>query len=336
MLKYLVRRAGHLFLVVIAMSVIMFVISHSLPGDPARVAAGGQRATKVMIEAARERLGLDRPLYIQYWIYVKDLLRGDFGRSLSTNRLILQDLKEMLPASIELTLFALLFASVVGIPLGIAAAIRENTWVDDLLKGTSSFFVSMPDFWMGLLLVLIFYGKLHLLPFTGRLGFSTEIPPHITGFITIDSLLLGRFDIFLDAIYHLILPSITLGFVSIGFFSRMTRSSMVEVLRADYIRTAFGKGLPKKLIYYKHALRNAFIPVLTVMGLQLGNIVGGAVVIETIFAWPGIGRYAVQAVENQDFPAIMGFAIVYSLFYAIVNFIVDVISMFIDPKLRSQ
>ncbi|MGE5606348.1 MAG: ABC transporter permease [Bacteroidota bacterium] len=336
MLKYIIRRIGYLFLVVLAMSIIMFVISHALPGDPARVAAGGERATKVMIEAARERLGLDKPLYIQYFIYIKNLLHGDFGRSFSTNRPILDDLLEMLPASIELTVFALIFACLIGIPLGITAAIHENTWVDNSLKAVSSFFVSMPDFWMGLLLILVFYGKLHLLPFTGRLGFISEPPPLITGFFTIDSLLTGQFQIFGDALLHLILPAITLGFVSIGFFSRMTRSSMVEVLKADYIRTAFGKGLPKKLIYYKHALRNAFIPVLTIIGLQLGNIVGGAVVIETIFAWPGIGRYAVQAVENQDFPAIMGFAIIYSLFYAIVNFAVDIISMFINPRLRNQ
>ncbi len=328
------RRIGYLVFVIFGMSVIMFFISHALPGDPARVAAGGQRATREMILEARRRLGLDQPVYVQYWRYVRQLLQGDFGRSIVTNRPIAEDLRSFLPASLELTLSALLFASLVSIPIGVAASRRPNSGLDNGLRVTSSFFISMPDFWMGLLLVLFFYRMAGLLPFSGRLDFSTLPPPAVTGFMTIDSLLAGNWAAFGDALKHLVLPTVTLGFVSIGFFSRMTRSSMIEVLQSPYIRTAYGKGVPPRRVFYVHALRNAWIPIMTIMGLQLGNIVGGAVVIETIFSWPGIGKYAVEAVENQDFPAIMGFAIVYSFFYAFVNLAVDMLALIVDPRLK--
>lgn len=330
----ILNRLVYLGFVVLGMSVLMFFISHALPGDPARVAAGGERATAEMIAEARRRLALDKPVYVQYWRYMQQLLKGGFGRSIVTNRPVIDDLTRLLPASLELTLSALLFASLVGIPMGVMASKRPNSLADNGLRVFSSFFISMPDFWMGLLLVLFFYRLLGILPFTGRLSFSIIPPPTITGFMTFDSLLSGNWDTLADSVVHLILPTVTLGFVSIGFFSRMTRSSMVEVLTSHYIRTAYGKGLKSWRVFYLHALRNAWIPIMTIMGLQLGNIVGGAVVIETIFSWPGIGKYAVEAVENQDFPAIMGFAIIYSLFYALVNLVVDLLALVADPRLK--
>lgn len=332
--RAIVRRVGHLVLVVVGMSVLMFFISHALPGDPARIAAGGWTATPEMIEAARERLGLDRPIYVQYAMYMLDLLSGDFGRSVVSNRPVVEDLIDFFPASLELTTFALLFATIVAIPIGVTAARKPNSGLDNSLRVVSTFFTSMPDFWLGLLLVLLFFGILGWFPFTGRLGFSTIPPPQVTGFMTIDTLLAADPKAFVDALWHLVLPGITLSLISIGFFSRMTRAVMVDVLRSQYIRTAQGKGASPGRVLYKHALKNAAIPIIVIMGIQFGNIVGGAVVVEIIFSWPGIGKYAVEAVQDQDFPAIMGFAITYSFFYATVNFVVDLLSLTIDPRLR--
>jgi peptide/nickel transport system permease protein len=247
---------------------------------------------------------------------------------------VVEDLIDFFPASIELTLFALVFATLIAVPLGVTAAKQPNSRMDNGLRMVSSFFISMPDFWLGLLLILFFFGMLGWFPFTGQLSFSTIPPPQVTGFMTIDSLIAGDFSAFADALWHLVLPAVTLSFISIGFFSRMTRAAMIDVLRSKYIRTAYGKGVPPRRILYVHALKNALVPIIVIMGIQLGNIVGGAVVVETIFSWPGIGKYAVEAVQNGDFPAIMGFALTYSLFYATVNFAVDLASLAIDPRLR--
>jgi peptide/nickel transport system permease protein len=311
----------------------MFLISRTLPGDPARAAAGGIDASVEMVQHTIKEYGLDKPLIIQYFIYMRHLLRGDFGRSLVTRRPIIEDLKTFYPATFELTFYGILFACVVGIPLGILSAIRRGKWIDHMSRVASLFMVAMPLFWLGLMAIFIFYAKLGLFPGGGRLSYDLVTVRTITGILTLDAILLRDFELFKDAVYHLILPMIILSSVSLGIIARMTRSCMLEVMGENYIITARAKGLMERVVMMKHALRNAIIPVLTVVGLQFGILMGGAVITETVFSWPGVGRYAILSVDNKDFPAIMGFAITFSFLYAIINLIIDIFYAFINPKI---
>lgn len=333
MLNFILKRTGSLAFTILGMSFLMFFISRSLPGDPARAAAGGIDASQEMVQHVIKEYGLDKPLIVQYFIYMRHLLQGDFGRSLVTRRPIIEDLKIFYPATFELTLYGVLFACVVGIPLGIISAIRRGKLIDHLSRVTSLFMVSMPLFWLGLMAIFIFYAKLGLLPGSGRLSYDLLTTRAITGILTLDSILLGDFKLLGDALYHLILPMIILSSVSLGIIARMTRSCMLEVMSENYIITARAKGLMEKAVIMKHALRNAIIPVITVVGLQFGILMGGAVITETVFSWPGVGRYAILSVDNKDFPAIMGFAITFSFFYAIINLIIDILYAFVNPKI---
>lgn len=333
MIVYISRRVFSLGFVVLGMSLLMFLIAHALPGDPARVAAGGREATADMIEHARKELGLDQPIVVQYGRYLRRLVQGDLGRSIVTQRRVWDDLAERFPATAELTLAAMFVTCVVGVPLGILAALRRGTVFDHLSRAITLIGVSMPVFWLGLVGILLFYVVLGWLPAGARMSYQLTPPVEVTGLYTIDSLLNGDVRRFGSATHHLILPAVILSSLSLAIVVRMTRACMLEVLHAEYVRTARAKGLSEMVVVLKHTLRNAAVPILTAVGLQTGALMGGAVLTETIFTWPGIGTYALAAVEHQDYPAIMGFAVVFSLLYAVINLVVDVVTMLLNPRL---
>lgn len=328
------KRLVFLVLVVFGVSIITFTISHLIPGDPARMIAG-DRATPEIVSHIREELGLDRPLYEQYWLYVSGLARGDLGTSLRTRRAVLDDLRIFFPATLELATVALLLATAIGVPLGVASATWKNKPLDHVVRVLSVAGISTPAFWLGLLLIVLFYGKLSWLPGGGRIDPNLTLPPGVTGFLLIDSLIAGDFTTFGSAVRHLILPAFTLGFVHLGVVARQVRSAMLEELGQDYIRTATANGLSKQKIIFSEALPNAMIPSITVLGLALGDLLYGAVLTETVFAWPGMGAYVVRSIQALDFPAVMGFTIVVSLAYVVVNLAVDLIYMLVDPRIRA-
>lgn len=328
------RRLTLLILVVFGVTVVTFAISHMIPGDPARLMAG-DRATPEIVANMRARLGLDQPLHIQYWGYVTDLARGDFGTSIRTGRPVSDDLLRFFPATMELGAVALLFSIALGIPLGVASAIFKDTLIDQVTRTISVMGISTPAFWLGLLLILVFYGHLNWLPASGRLGGGIPAPPVITGFMLIDTLLAGDMRAFQSALSHILMPAFTLGFVHLGIVTRQIRSSMLDAMQEDYIRTARAGGLRRGQIVFGHALRNALIPSVTMIGLAFGDLLYGAVLTETVFAWPGMGAYVVQSIHALDFPAIMGFTVVASVAYVLINLLVDLTYMVLDPQIRS-
>jgi peptide/nickel transport system permease protein len=329
------RRLPWLVVLLAAISAAVFGLTQYLPGDPAFIAAGGGDATPEMIAHARARLGLDRPVWVQYLLYMRNAVGGDFGRSLVNRRPVMDDLRSFWPASVELALAAIAISAVVGVPLGVLSAVRAGRWLDRLVTPGSVFLGSMPIFWLGLMAVLVFYRMLDLLPAGGRLTVGVTPPPPVTGLLLIDSLLAGNLGLFADALRHLILPASILSVISLAMITRVTRAAMLDILHEDYLRTARAKGLTEPRIVLKHALRNASIPVVTVLGIQLGQLIGGVVVTETIFSWPGLGLYAVTAVENQDYPAIMAFTLVTTVAYVAINLVVDLLYPLLNPQMRT-
>ncbi|WP_058970458.1 ABC transporter permease [Type-D symbiont of Plautia stali] len=326
------QRSWGLILVVAGVCVITFIISHLIPGDPARLLAG-DRASDEIVQHIRQQLGLDLPLWQQFIRYVEQLLHGDLGISIRTGRPVLEDLKNFFPATLELAFFALLIALVVGVPLGVLSAVYKNRWLDHLVRLLALTGISTPAFWLGLGVIVLFYGKLNLLPGGGRLDDWLDPPARVTGFYLIDSLLSGDLEVFFNALTHLILPATTLAFVHLGIVARQIRSAMLEQLSEDYVRTALASGLSKFTIVVRYALPNALIPSVTVLGLALGDLLYGAVLTETVFAWPGMGAYVVSSIQALDFPAVMGFAIVVSFAYVLVNLFVDLLYLWIDPRM---
>ncbi|MRS17024.1 ABC transporter permease subunit [Enterobacteriaceae bacterium RIT691] len=325
------QRCWGLILVVIGVCVITFIISHLIPGDPARLLAG-ERASDEIVRHIRQQLGLDLPLWQQFGRYVTALAHGDLGTSIRTGRPVLEDLKTFFPATLELAVCALFIALVVGVPLGVLSAVYRNRWTDHLVRLMALTGISTPAFWLGLGVIVLFYGKLNLLPGSGRLDDWLDPPAHVTGFYLIDSLLAGDPDAFFNALQHLILPAMTLAFVHVGIVARQIRSAMLEQLSEDYVRTALASGLGKFTIVIRYALPNALIPSVTVLGLALGDLLYGAVLTETVFSWPGMGAYVVTSIQALDFPAVMGFAIVVSFAYVLVNLAVDLLYLWIDPR----
>jgi peptide/nickel transport system permease protein len=327
------RRLILLVFVVFGVSVVTFVISHMIPGDPARMMAG-ERATDATVAHIRAELGLDQPIPVQYVTYVRGLLHGDFGISIRTQRPVIDDILLFFPATIELAIAALLLAIILGIPLGVLSAVAKDKAVDQVSRTISVTGISTPAFWLGLLLIYVFYGRLGILPGSGRIA-SDIPPPHtVTGFYTIDALIAGNGRAFVSALLHLILPALTLGFVHLGIVTRQIRSAMLEVLQEDYIRTARASGISRVRIVFHYALRNALIPSVTMIGLAFGDLLYGAVLTETVFAWPGMGNYVVQSITALDFPAIMGFTVVASTAYVLLNMLVDLLYMALDPQIR--
>jgi peptide/nickel transport system permease protein len=332
-LRIILKRLALLGLVVLGVSLVTFVVSHLIPGDPARLIAG-ERATDEMVQHVRHTLGLDRSWPVQYGRYLAGLLHGDLGISIRTARPVLDDLKAFFPATLELALAALLLATLMGVPLGILSAVYRNKAADQVVRTLAVTGISTPAFWLGLILIIVFYGKLHLLPGGGRLPEGLDPPARLTGFYLADALLTGNRAVFLASLKHLLLPAFSLGFVHLGVVARQIRSAMLEQLGEDYVRTARANGLPRWGVILRHALPNALIPSVTVLGLALGDLLYGAVLTETVFAWPGMGAYVVNSIQALDFPAVMGFAVVVSFAYVLLNLVVDLLYLVIDPRIK--
>jgi peptide/nickel transport system permease protein len=335
MFQFVLRRIAGLILVMTGVSIITFALAQLVPVDPAAVALG-QNAREEQIAAYRAQLGLDRPVVEQYFTYVSRLLRGDLGTSIRTRRPVADDLLDFLPATLELSLAALLVSLFLGIPLGTAAALRRNSWLDALARVLALIGGSTPIFYLGLLLLSLFYRQLRLLPGPGRLDSTMSPPEFITGMYTVDALLTGNWEVLGNSLYHLILPAITLGYFSTAVLLRMTRSAMLEVWSQDYVRTARAKGLSYRVVVWRHALRNALPPILTTIGITFGSLLSGAVLTETIFNWPGLGRYATTSVTSLDFPAVMGVTLIAAVVYPLVNTLVDIGYNLVDPRVRVQ
>jgi len=322
-------------LVLLGVSVLTFFIAHVVPADPVLVALG-EHAREDQIEAYRRAYGLDRPVGVQYLIYIRRLLHGDLGISIRTRRPVADDLREFLPATVELGGTAWLVALLLGIPAGILSAVYKDRIFDHLSRIGALMGASMPVFWLGLLLLGTFYYRLRWLPGPGRLDVSAIPPPFRTGLLLVDATLAGDRAALSSALQHLVLPALTLGLFSTAVIARMTRSAMLEVLYQDYIRTARAKGLAHARVVLRHALRNALVPTLTVVGLSFGNLLSGAVLTETIFAWPGLGRYATTSAISLDFPAVMGVALVTAVIYTTINLIIDLLYARLDPRVRYE
>lgn len=332
--KYLARRIIETIPVVIGVSILVFMLIHLIPGDPA-IAILGDRATPENIEALRERLGLNRPLAEQYFIWVGNLLQGDLGNTVRGNIPVINEVRARFPATVELALSALFIATLIGVPVGVLSAVRRNSFIDTASMFTALFGVSIPIFVLGLLLIFFVGVELRLLPFIGRLDTSDVQLQTITGLHTIDAILTGNWRALGNALSHLILPSITLMTVPLAIIARITRSAMLEVLNQDYIRTARAKGLREGSVIRLHALRNALLPVVTIIGLQLGALLSGAVLTETIYSWPGIGKWLFDSIIARDFPIVQSVTLMIALIYVFVNLAVDVLYTLIDPRVRN-
>jgi peptide/nickel transport system permease protein len=328
--QYLTRRILWAIVVLFGVSLITFTLSHLIPGDPARFAVGLDAGDE-QVQRYRELLGLDRPVWEQYLRYLGRLVRGDLGVSVVSRRPVLEDLRIYLPATLELVFYAMTVTLVVSILLGMFVARRSDSVSDQMVRVLTTFGMAAPAFWLALMLQLIFYGRLEILPFGGR---SATPVPDTTGFYTLDAILARDIDRLLETWKYLLLPVVALTVPRIAILSRMVRSSMLDVLRGDFIRTARAKGLAERTVQYRHAFRNALIPVVTLAALQLGWMLGGTVIIETIFRWPGIGQYAVYGILNLDYPAIVGSALVITFFFVVINLLTDLLYAWLDPRIR--
>ncbi|MEX2229026.1 MAG: ABC transporter permease [Dehalococcoidia bacterium] len=335
MAAYVVRRIAVLPLLLLGLATITFAIAHAVPADPINsVVAERQQNNPEVVAAARAHWGLDRSVPEQYTRYVWNLLHGDMGTSFRTKRPVRDDLAERLPATLELTFSAMVVATTIGIGLGIVAAVKRNRWPDHAARLFAVTGSAMPVFWIGLVVLLIFWAELGWFPGPGRLDTRALAPPRLTGLYTVDALLNGDLGTFWNALRHLMLPGFVLGWAVLGLISRLVRASMVEVLGQDYIRTARAKGLHERQVLLRHALKNALIPTLTVVGLSVAGLLGGAVLTEQIFSWPGIGGYTVQAAQSLDYPAIQSVAIFAGALMVVSNLVTDVAYAFVDPRIR--
>lgn len=335
MFRFMMRRLAGLLFVVFGVSIFTFTIAQLVPVDPAASALGAN-AREEQIEAYRLELGLDRPIWEQYVRYLARLLQGDLGESIRTRRPVVDDLRDFFPATLELSLAALVVSLCIGIPLGIIAALRRNHWLDAAARLFALVGGSMPIFYVGLLGLGLFYRTLRWLPGPGRLD-STLTPPNtITGLFTIDALLTGNWPILQNTIMHLILPALTLGYFSTAVLLRITRSSMLEAMSQDYVRTARAKGLAERLVVLRHVFKNSLPPVLTTIGITFGSLLSGAVLTETVFGWPGLGKYATTSVSNLDLPAVMGVTLLAATVYPLVNTLVDIGYSLVDPRVRVE
>lgn len=332
MLQYTIRRMLQLIPVLLGMTLVVFFIIRAIPGDPAQVILG-QQATKEAVEALTKQLGLDQPWYVQYFEYVKGLLQGDLGNSIRTNSPISEEIWPYFAATLELSIVALLIAVIIGVNAGIISAWFQNSWFDYTAMIIALIGVSIPVFWLGLMEQWIFAIQWELLPTTGRENIRNPVDA-ITNLYLLDTLLNGRTDQFVEVFKHLVLPGIALGTIPMAIIARMTRSSMLEVMRSDYIRTARAKGLSMFWVVYKHSLKNAVIPVLTVIGLQAGLLLGGAILTETIFGWPGIGRYIYDAIAFRDYPVIQSGILVVATMFIFINLVVDLLYAAVDPRIK--
>ncbi|MBY6270665.1 MAG: peptide ABC transporter permease [Caldibacillus debilis] len=332
MYAYIIRRLLMLIPVLFGLTLIVFFMIRAIPGDPAQIILG-QAATEESIEALNKKLGLDKPWYVQYVNYLNDLLHGDLGDSIRTNSPISEQIWPYLAATFELSVVAMLIAVFIGVNAGIISAWYQNSWFDYIVMLLALIGVSMPIFWLGLMEQWVFAVQLDWLPTGGRENVRDPIEP-ITHLYLLDSLLQGDMAKFTDVLQHLILPAAALATIPMAIIARITRSSMLEVMRTDYVRTARAKGLRMFWVVYKHSLKNAIIPILTVIGLQFGLLLGGAILTETIFSWPGIGRYIYDAINYRDYPVIQSGILIIALFFVLINLITDILYAVIDPRIK--
>ncbi len=332
MLSFIIKRLLWAIPTLLGVSVLVFSMVHMAPGDPALVMLG-EHASKESVEALREQMGLNKPLLDQYISFVTGAMQGDFGISIISGEPVMDEFMERFPATVELALFALTFSVIAGLFAGIISAVKRYSIFDYAAMSTALAGVSMPVFWLGLMLIYFFSVELAWLPVSGRLGYEFDID-HVTGLYLIDSLLMDDTEAFWDALKHLILPAIALGTIPMAIIARMTRASMIEVLKEEYIRTAKAKGCTKMQVIMTHALKNALLPVLTVIGLMVGTLFAGAILTETTFSWPGIGKWLINAVSQRDFPIIQSTTLIIASMFVVVNLIVDVLYAVVNPRIR--
>jgi peptide/nickel transport system permease protein len=337
MAQHLIRRLLLMIPMAIGITLVLFVVTHIVPVNPLAVILTEKSMDDPnAVRAATEKWGLDKPLPVQYLIYLGNLVQGDLGTSFKTKNPVVNDLKVFLPATVELAIGSFVFAILLGLPLGMLAAVKAGTFADHSTRVISLLGASMPPFWSGLIALFVFYYKLGIAPGPGRIDSRLGAPDTITGLFVVDSLLTNNMAAFWSSLSHLALPSIILGWFTLALVARITRSSMLEVLSQDYIRTARSKGLKERRVLIIHALRNALIPLVTLLGLAFAGLMSGAIMTETIFAWPGIGRYAVDASTNLDYPALTGTTLLIAIIYMLVNILVDILYTIIDPRIRSS
>jgi peptide/nickel transport system permease protein len=321
----------------VAVTLPAFLIVHFIPSDPVQAQLGDlASADPELVRVFRERWGLDRPIWEQYVIFLNGLAHGNLGESIATRRPVLDDIRDYAPATFELATAAALLTVLIGLPLGVLAAIKRDSWIDHLARFVSIIGLSTPTFWLAFIALALFYGGLRIAPGPGQLDPGAIPPPRVTGLVLLDSLLAGDLETFRSALTHLILPASVLAASTIGMVTRTTRASMLEALHRDYVRVAHAKGLRVRVVVLRHALRNALIPVLTLGGLAYAQLLSGTVMTETIFSWPGLGRYAFESAVAVDFPAILGITLVVALIYLLVNFLVDMTYAIIDPRVAQQ
>jgi peptide/nickel transport system permease protein len=330
--SYIAKRIFHLTLILLGVSVLVFLMLRMIPGDPARLLLG-EYATEDDLARLRGQMGLDRSYPVQYGIYLGGLLQGDLGNSLRNGAPVAEEIAPRLMATLELAVAAMLIASLVGIAAGVISSVKQFSAWDYGSMVLALVGVSMPIFWLGLMLMYLLAVMFPVMPMMGRIGMGNE-PDVVTGLMLIDTLVAGEFGDFLDAMHHLVLPAVTLATVPMAIVARITRSAMLEVLNKDYVRTARAKGMSEAVVVLRHALRNAFLPVVTVLGLNLGLLLGGAVLTETIFSWPGLGRYVVDSLMARDYAAVQGCILVFAALMAVINLIVDLVYVLLDPRIR--
>lgn len=331
-LRYVANRLSQLLLVMFGVSVLVFWMLRMIPGDPAQLLLGEYASPQALAEL-REKLGLNRSYAAQYGIYLVNIFQGDFGRSVRTGAPIFQEIWIRIPATVELAVAAMLIATLLGVAAGIISAVKHRSLWDYTAMFLALIGVSMPIFWLGLMLIYLFSVRLSLFPMMGRLSMGENLPV-VTGLMIVDSLLSGNGTLLTDSIHHLILPAFTLSTIPMAIIARITRSSMLEVMHMDYIRTARAKGMGEATVILRHALRNACLPVITVIGLNLGLLLGGAVLTETIFSWPGLGRYVVDSLMARDYAAVQGCILMFAGMMAFINLVVDLIVALLDPRVR--
>lgn len=332
MINYVFKRFISLIPILLGVAIIAFLLIHFIPGDPAQTMLG-ERATPEQVEALRESMGLNDPLHVQFGRFFYKLVHGDMGRSIMTNDFVFSEIRARFPATLELSIFAILFAIIIGIPAGIFAATKQNSWFDNFTMMGALFGVSMPVFWLGLMLIWLFAVELGWFPPSSRIGVGVSLNT-ITNLLVLDSILQMNWKALVDALHHLVLPAIALGTIPMAIIARMTRSSMLEVLKQDYIRTAYSKGLKKRAVVFRHALKNALVPIITVIGLQFGVLLAGAILTETIFSWPGLGRYLYIGINARDFPVVQGSILFIAFCFVLVNLLVDLSYVIIDPRIQ--
>lgn len=336
--RFLLKRLSLLIPTLLGVVTLVFFMIALSPGDPARVMLG-ERANKQQLEALRAEMGLDEPLLTQYGLYLKRMVRLDFGESIKSGRPVMDEIKELYPATIELALFAMLLASILGIVIGVISATRKNTWIDYTSMVGALFGVSMPVFWLALVLIMIFSVGLNIFPTGSRINIRYYFEP-ITNFYILDSLMIlireGDPKFLASALKHMVLPALALATIPLAIIARVTRSSMLEVLKQDYIKTARSAGIRESRVVYRYALKNALLPVITVIGLQFGLLLSGAILTETIFAWPGIGKWLYHAIEARDYPAVQGGVVIISTTFVFINLLVDILYTLVNPRIRLQ